>query len=384
MAEIREIRDAMRRKKRNRNILKITTVIILLVLVVTIFINRDNLTPEAISHWLSGAVAGEGEGEGFPVNLPSGETVSLSAAANNIALTNQTNIYFYTQRGKQIRNVQHSLKSVQSKTGGGNVLLYSVGDKGVRVETYTKTAVNFKTDNNVTMGEIAKNGRFVLATESDVYTSEMIVYDKNANAIFKWSPSGAVISSVGISGDGHHICAATLYTQGGKIVSEIYLFSTAKGEALFSYKIEDEIVLSLSCSSSEVRVVTDQQAVTINKNSEQKGAYKFDEKSVIDIVKKDDDTFIVFKDVNDPGKSVLVVLDSKSNLVAQAQIEDKINKISTASNKVYLLSEEHLYTHEAATALSVKKSKIDSEAQNLCATSSGAFVITSALQLIKL
>lgn len=384
MAEIKEIREAMRRKKRNRNILKITTVIILLVLVVTIFINRDSLTPEAISDWLSGAVTAQGEGEGFPVNLPSGETVSLSAAANNIALTNHTNIYFYTQRGKQIRNVQHSLKSVQSKTGGANVLLYSVGDKGVRVETATKTAVNFQTDNNVTMGEIAKNGRFVIATESDVYTSEMIVYDKNANAIFKWSPSGAVISSVGISSDGHHICAATLYTQGGKIVSEVYLFSTAKGEALFSYKIEDEIVLSLSCTSNEIRVITDQKAVTINKKSEQKGTYQFEKKNVIDIEKKDDDTFIVFRDVNDPGKSVLVVLDDNLNLVAQAHIDDKIKDLSAASNKVYLLSEESLYTHEAATALFVKKSETENEAQNLCATSSGAFVITSALQLIKL
>jgi len=383
MAEIKEIREAMRKKKRNRNIIRITTVIILLALVVTIIINRDALTPEAISDWLSASLSTQGQGEGFPVNLPSGETVSLESAGSNIVLTNQTNVYFYSPRGKLLRNVQHSCKNVQSKVNSNNVLLYSVGEESVRVETNTKTAVNFKTDNPVTMGAIAKNGRFVIATESDVYTSEMIVYDKNANALFKWTPSGAVICSVAISSDGHYAAAATLYTQGGKIMSAIHLFSTAKNEAIFSYDIQDEIVIALYCDSNSVQVITDQRAVTVDKKGEEKGKYLFDEKKVIDICAVGDKTGIVFKDVNDPGKSVLTVINEKSELIAQGEVNGAIKYAAAGSNKIYLLTDEELYSYEASTAIKNGECKIEHDAEHLCANSQGAFVITSASELIK-
>ena len=383
MAEIKEIRDAMRKKKRNRNILRICTVIILLALVVTVFINRDNLTPEAISNWLSNSLSADGEDEGFPVSLPSGETVSLVSAGSNVVMTNQTNLYFYSQRGKLLRNVQHSCKSVQSKVGGSNVLVYSVGDKKVRVETASKTAVEMESDNPVTMGEIAKNGRFVIATESDVYTSEMIVYDKNANAIFKWTPSGAVISSVGISSDGHYAAAATLYTQGGKIISGIHLFSTGKNEPLVSYSIEDEIVLSLSCSSDSVQIITDRRAVTINKSGEEKGKYSFDEKKVIDIEKSANDTAIVFRDVNDPGKSVLVVINEKSDLLCQSQVDGAVIYAAATNSKVYLLTDEKILSYDSSSAKKTGECDIEHDALRLCATSAGPFVITSACELIR-
>ena len=86
MAEIKEIRNAMQRKKRNRTIRRICIVVILLALVVAIILNRDNLTPDAISNWLSDSLSADSSEEGFPVGLPSGETVSLLGVGENVAL----------------------------------------------------------------------------------------------------------------------------------------------------------------------------------------------------------------------------------------------------------------------------------------------------------
>ena len=133
MAEIKEIRNAMRKKKRNRTIRRICIVVILLALVVAIILNRDNLTPEAISQWLSNSVSANSGEEGFPVSLPSGEMVSLIGVGDNVALTTQTNTYFYSARGKELRNIQHSCKGVQSKAAGDNLLVYSVGGNKVLV-----------------------------------------------------------------------------------------------------------------------------------------------------------------------------------------------------------------------------------------------------------
>lgn len=383
MAEIKEIRDALRRKKRMRNVRRISIVIILLALVVMIIVNRDRLTPEAISQWLSGSISANSAEEGFPVNLPSGETVSLLSAGNNVVLTNQTNLYFYSPRGKLLRNAQHSCKNVQSKAAGNNVLVYAVGGEDVLVETNTKTAVSLSTENAVTTGEICKNGRFAIATESDVYTSEMKVYDKNGNAVFKWTPSGGVITALALSDDGHYVAAATVYTQGGEIMSGIHLFSTGKSEAVFSYLLKDEIVISLSCSKNEVQVVTDAGIVYINEDGELTGEFSFDEKKLIGMDKCDNGTVLVFQDVNDPSRSQLMVIGKAAEVTAQASVSLAVQDIACSGEDIYLLTDTSLLCYESSTAVKTGECKIENDAERLCATSAGAFVITSASELIR-
>ena len=266
MAEIKEIRNAMQRKKRNRTIRRICIVVILLALVVAIILNRDNLTPDAISNWLSDSLSADSSEEGFPVGLPSGETVSLLGVGENVALTTQTNVYFYSPRGREMRSIQHSCKSVQAKAGGDNLLVYSVGGNRVLVETKTKNMATVETGNKIITGEISHNGRFAIATESDVYTSEMSVYDKAGNAVFKWTPSGSVITTLALSEDGRRVAAATVYTEGGVLMTGVHLFETGKSEALFSYKLKDEIAVSLEVHKNSVRVVGNSAVTDIKVN----------------------------------------------------------------------------------------------------------------------
>ena len=382
MAEIKEIRDALKKKKRARTIRRISILVILLSLVVVIVINRDALSPEALSNWLSGSISQSGE-EGFPIQLPSGDTVRFENAGSNIVLTNQTNLYFYSARGKELRSLQHSRKNVQSKAAGDNILVYAVGGNDVSVETNAKTAASHKTEKAIITGEIAKNGKFVIATQSDVYTSEMVVYDKNANAVFKWTPSGGVISALAISQDGSRIAAATLYAQGGRIISGIYLFSTSKSEALFSYRLENELVRSLSCDKNGVTVVSDSQFLSLSAKGEEVGSFSYDEKQLIDFKECSKGLAMVFQDVNDPNRSILCVVNDEGELKAEAGVSEKILDIACSGNNIYLLSETSLKLYDASTAVKDDECIIEDDAQRVCATTAGAYVITAASEIIR-
>lgn len=382
MAEVREIRDALKKRKRARLIRRIAISVIVVSLAVVIIINRDNLTPEAISNWLSGTVIQSGEG-GFPVKMPSGEAVSLDILGSDIALTNQTNVYFYSSRGNQMRSVQHSRKNVQAKAAGSNLLVYSVGAQEASVETVKKTAASLKTEKPIITGEVCKSGEFVIATQSDVYTSEMKVYDKNANAIFKWTPSVGVISSLSISPDGNRVAAATLYTQGGKITSGIYLFSTSKSEALFSYKIENQIVRSLSCDKNGVTVITDMQYTRLDQSGAETGTFSFNEKKLIDESAISGGHALVFEDVNDPNKSVLCVLSSKAELKSEANVSENVIDMDANGENIYLVSETGIFLYQASTLLRRDECAIEDDVERVCAGTSGAYVITAASELIK-
>ena len=384
MAEIKQIRDAMRRKKRARLVTRISIAVILLSLAVVLVINRDKLTPESISNWLAGSISTSTEAEGFPVSLPSGETVSVFASGNNIALTNQTNLYLYNSRGKKIRSVQHLKKNVQSKSAGEYTLLYSVGATEFSVETPSKNVVDKESDMSVTMGEICKNGRFVLATESDVYTSELKVFDKNGNAVFKWSPSGGVITAVGISADGHHVAASTMFTQGGRIMSGIYFFETGKEEALFSSKIEDKMVTRLFCDKNSVRVVTDESLIDFDQNGEISGEYSFEERKLLGISQCSKGLALVFEDVNDPSRSVLSIVNEKSQESATASVPYKVLDISAHGGDIYLMTESLVLKYEATNAVKTGEKEIEDDAVKICSTSAAAYVVTASSQLLRI
>ena len=382
MAEIKEIRDAMKKRKRIRLIRRIAVTVIVLSLLVVIIINRDNLTPEAISNWLSGTIMQSSDG-GFPVKMPSGETVSLDTLGTDIAITNQTNIYFYSSRGNQMRSLQHAKKSVQAKAAGDNLLVYSVGGQEASVETVKKTVATLKTEKPIITGEVCKDGDFVIATQSDVYTSEMKVYDKNANAVFKWTPSVGVISALSISPDGNRVAAATIYTQGGKIMSGIYFFSTSKSEAMFSYQIENQIVRSLSCDKNGVTVITDMQFTRLDDFGGVKGSYDFNEKKLIDFALVSDGYALAFEDVNDPNKSVICVVSDQGESKAEANVPENVLDIAAHDENIYLISETGIFLYESETGMRRDECEIEDDAQRVCASSSGAYVITAASEMIR-
>lgn len=383
MAEIKEIRDAMRKKKKIRNIRRISIFIILAALVVMVVINRDKFNVESISNWLSGSFNSEKGDEGFPVSMPSGEVLDFSAVSGNLVLTNQTNVFFYSPRGRRLRGIQHSKKNAQTKSAGEYVLVYSAGGEEVSLETHSKTITNLKSEKTVITGEVAKNGNFILATESDVYTSQITVYDKNANAVFRWTPSSGVVTAVSISDDGHYVAAATAYTQGGRIMSGVYLFSISKKDALISQNIEDQMVLSMMCKSSEVTAICDSSIMFFKDNGKETVKYLFDEKKLISYVPCDKGLAMVFRDVNDPGRSVLTIISQKGEVKAETGISETATDICAADENVYVSTAEKILEFETTTAIKTGEATISDGCQQLCANSAGVYVTTAASEMIK-
>ncbi len=383
MADIKEIRNAMQRKKRNRTARRICITVILLALVVAIIVNRDNLTPDAISNWLSGTLSADSGEEGFPVSLPSGETVSLLGVGENVALTTQTNIYFYSPRGREIRSLQHSCKGVQAKAGGDNLLLYAVGGNRVLVETKSKNMASVETENKIITGEISRNGRFAIATESDVYTSEMTVYDKAGNAVFKWTPSGSVITSLALSEDGRRVAAATVFTEGGVLMTGVHLFETGKSEALFSYRLEDEIAVSLEVNKNSVRVISNSAVTDISEKGELVETLSYGGKKLKCKTECDGNSVFVFEDVNDPSKSTLEVVNNKTAVKAQAAISKAVLSVASDGKDIYVIADDEVMKFSSNTAVKTGSLVIEHGAERLAASSAGAFVINSASELLR-
>ena len=91
---------------------------------------------------------------------------------------------------------------------------------------------------------------------------------------------------------------------------------------------------------------------------------------------------LVFQDVNDPGKIVLSVIGDNAVVKATATVSEKAVDIACSEDKIYLLSDNAVISYKAATAVKTGQSRIEHDAERLCATSAGVYVITSVSELI--
>jgi hypothetical protein len=374
----------MRKKKRNKYIRRISLVVVVLALVIAIIFGGDSLSPESIANWLSEKFSLSFGSEEYPISLPSGDVVSLDGCDNSVAVTNQTNVYFYSVRGKQLRSIQHSRKNVQTVCADDMLLVYAVGADEISVETQSKTLVSIKSEKKILFGDICESGSFIIASESDIYTSEMTVYDKNGVPIYRWTPSNGVISAVAISQDGKFVAASTVFTQGGKMLSGVHLFDISKDKAISSHTLQDEMVLSLYCNETGATAVCTEKMVYISAAKKKAVEYSFGEKDIIDYEECQSGIAFAFYDVNDPSKSVLEVVSKEGKLKSHTEIPLALKEISAYEDEIYAISGENLLKYDAATAVKIGSYQFSEEAEKITSTSAGAFVSLNSGKLEKI
>ena len=128
--------DGEEKKKQARQVPKAfyRVVLVLLVLIVglALWVNRDNLTPESIWSWLQVQVTGDGEGDGYPAAI-TGSTVSegnfLSVSGNAVALSD-TSLTILGPSGQELLSQRHSLSQPILKSASDSYLLYNQNSTG--------------------------------------------------------------------------------------------------------------------------------------------------------------------------------------------------------------------------------------------------------------
>lgn len=153
-----------------RWVYKILLILIICVLGLFVWFNRDNLTPSNVAEWVQDRVVGLGVGDGFPTPI-----TGSSVAAGNFISVNQeafvvsnTALTVLNSTAKGLVSRQHSFSKPVMRVRNSRVLIYNLGGTGYQIESYSKTAVKTNTDQNILTGDIASNGRYALITQKKV------------------------------------------------------------------------------------------------------------------------------------------------------------------------------------------------------------------------
>ena len=212
-------------------------------LIVFAFVNRDKLTPENIAVWWNYDVLGNG-GKGYPVNIVGTEVKFVTLNSS----------------GSEIANVQLRHSKPVMKTDENRFLIYGLGEKEYQILSFDKQLYSGEAQNIIYTGDITSNGTYCIVTEGDGFLSELFVYNKDNNRIFKYSFSEYYVNSVALNNDGSGCVACGISSDGGAIKTGVYVLDFGKEEPVNKYEIADDAIIDSKYISGKRAVVVGENA----------------------------------------------------------------------------------------------------------------------------
>ena len=263
-----------------KKIIIAASIVLIAVLAVLAFFNRDRLTPENIAIWWTYDVLGNG-GKGYPVSIVGSEVKPGNFTVNQgrVAYASDTSFVSLNGSGNEIANVQLRYSKPVLKTCENRFLAYGLGELGYQILTYEKELYSGTAEGVIYTGAIAANGNYCLVTEGNGFLSQLYAFDKNNNRIYKYSFSEYYINSVAINGDGSGCVCSGITSDNGGMQTGVYTLDFSKEEPVAVYKIDDDAIIdSAYINSGRVALIGSKAAYLVTVGAENYTTVSYEDK----------------------------------------------------------------------------------------------------------
>lgn len=366
-----------KKKKVPKAVYRIAIVLLALVLGLTLWINRDNLTPENIWSWIKLQVVGSGDGDGFPVQITGSnvyESNFLSHNGNAVVLSD-TALTILSPSGKQELSLRHSLNSPTLCQAGGRFLLYNSGSTGYLTLSGNDTVVNSATEKEILAGAISHNGKFALGVQGSEGASELNVYQKNPNnqgqsdLQFNYLFAKDYITAIALNYDGSFGAVCTVRSEKGEMVSKITIFDFNKQEPLGEYETWGNLLLAAYWGQNgSIYAIGDSAMLTGSYSSLTFSEYSYDGRQPTAFHTEANRAFLSISAYEHAGPSTLLIFDG-DNEPLRIEEEKRIEAISVSGGTVGMLVDTTAVFCDFSTGVELGRADAGSDAKGLALAS---------------
>ena len=339
--------DRNRKPERNRHVpgwvYRVLLILVLCVLAVLGWYNRANLTPSNIMVWLQDRIVGMGVGDGFPYEI-SGSDVSIEnflPYEKSLAVASSTSLTVLNSTAKETVSRQHSYKSPVLKIAGSRMLLYNLGGTGCRVESVSKTLLNFSTDEEILSGVILPSGRFALLTRADGYCGLLTAYTADGKVQSHYWFSDYYPTAVALNADGTEAAVTAVATKDGALVSALYLIDLNSGKAVQPYAtFEENLLFSVFWDDSDqIAAVGDTGACFVDAVKKTKTDYDYNGFTLTAWCSDSGNTVLALSPGNDSSQSKLLVFNGAGKQEISESFAKSVSSVSAFGNTAAALSD---------------------------------------------
>ena len=376
-------------KKRFKIIFKPVLIVLLSVLLVLLWNNRKNFSPDNVLGWIHDSVLKIGNGSGFPYQIVGNKInrENFKVVNGNVLSVSDTSFIALNKSAKEIANRQHSFGSPILKYNGSKVLIYNLYGNGYQIESLSKTISRGNTENNIITAAIADNGMCGFITESNGYFCEMnVISEDGKDKIYKYFFSESYMTSMDFSEDGKNVAVVGYSAENGTIKSVLYVFDYSSESPKIKMEfVENALIEVQYLSNGDILVVGDSYLAFINPKSEKESIFSYEDKvlTAFDVNKIDGVVFSLSSSNDGNMCSIQAVnLDRKKLFEIDSKI--KISDISYKSGNVMALSYGSVTKYnDKGVKIGEQNVKSDAKAIEMF-SANGAYVLgTSEIRKIK-
>lgn len=338
--KVKDIGLLRRRKRRRQKILKFTAFLVLIIIGVGLYENRDRWIPklEGIGtkyYSISQSKKTKSSGS-FPLIVSDGVNYSVGNIERNLAILSDAYLYIYSNDGDLIDTRQHAYNNAILETVGKKAIIYEHGGNRFRVESRYKTVYEKDIADNILFARISKDGVVAVVSSSDTYVCMLTVYDALGKEIYKVQ-SIERIFDLCFTSDSKGCITVTIDADKGRMVSKVHNLSFSSETAKWvSEKLETFTIKSFYTSEGGAFVLGDTKCAYYDINGQKISEYTYKDKLIgYDF----DDGKVAMIFYNDQKrKNTLVTIKGPNAEAEEIVIGEQLKCVDVEGDNVYIMT----------------------------------------------
>ena len=349
--------DSVRRRKREtpkkktvRNAIIISAVALVILVVSVFFIFGGgysfNNAMTNIENWFMGTDAGDG----YPVGLTGSgaDKMGFFSENGNAYVLTDSSFTAVSLSGEMIFSHRHNCSVPGVSYSNGNFLIYDMGNTSYTVGSGSENIEKFTSDNNINAADMSKSGKYAVFTQSQDYSSELLVYNRNNELIFTYKYAENYPVAAAVSPDGKKVCAVSINENGGELYSVLAIFNLDNVEPQAQYVSAGNFITELHWEGSTLFALGNISAISCDSYNNFV-EYKFDGSTVTAADYKDNKLFVSVSDYNYQGSCVLYIFDGSASNVKTIESSERIEDISVFGGYISLLIKKNIRCYDLNT-----------------------------------
>ncbi|MBR6572433.1 MAG: hypothetical protein IKK77_01765 [Clostridia bacterium] len=347
--------------------------VIVIIVLLCIYLIVCTLHPVGLVEYLTHCYARIGSGRGYEISITGGETLNTVQKSNYYYVLSENNLEAYNNGGRNIFSVQHGFSRPVLKTGDTRFLVYSQGEKVLKVHTFNGLRHTYNLDNSILTANISKSGAIAIATKTEGYESKVTVYNKNDKKLYEWFSTDETVTSVCLNDSGKRLAVATVKVSGGAFVSKIYILKFNSANPVKTFEFNGEIIYNLNNSGgNNIYAVFEKRIEFINVLSGKKKENSSDYS--LNIAKRIGNHVITVNTLDaNKSESNIFVYTLGGSLVANFEVNGTISDVSMKNRRLHLLTDSGVVITDMSGKL-LSKAQCSFDVKNIIALSDKSVV----------
>ena len=321
-----------------------------------LWVNRINFLPENIILWAQEKIFSIGFLDSFPCKIDGEKILSKNFQIydKNIYALSDTSLNIINSKGKIVRKSKHNFSNPCLKISGIRQIIYDIGGKNYKLESFCKTLFEGKTDKKIISCAVSETGSFAIITESVNHLSELTVYNKSHAEKYHYYFSDIYVTDVCLNSFATKAFISGISTENSEITSEIYVLDFTSEIPEHKIKLSNNTCTTLNILSNEnLLAIGDKYMSFINTKNYTSKNQEYNNKILksYDFSKDYGICCCLTPSVADNESDEIISVDIAGNEITKLDTEVGLRSISQRKNRIIGVSADKLYSYSISSKL---------------------------------